>query len=288
MIGRQEKLQQITQNIQQNQPTLLVGEIGIGKTQLLKQLQDKHPKAVYLESIAPLKSALLSIMQALHKRGKLHLEGIEADYLTWEELLKKVNRLNIQELIDTIQNNLKNRQYILLIDHLETATPSMTKKIETLMESALVIGAANKLKPSLKKLWWHFEQIEILPLTQKQSQQLLWTLLEKNTISDAKLLERKVLTQANGNPLVISQLAQKAQRQQNLTTENIRQLQHQAGNRFIDITPVFFVIGALIVATRFIALGLNSADLYIFAGVCGGLFMGLRYFLYKSMRSSDD
>lgn len=285
MIGRQNELTKLIENITKGQHALLTGDIGIGKTYLLKQVYSQLDKAIYVESMSPLKSALLEILQALHKNDDLKIEDVEADYLTWSELLKKLNRLNIKELEAIILKNIQG--YVLILDHLESITPSMLKRIEALMECTTLAGAANKLKSSLKKLWWRFERIEILPLTADESKQLLWTLIEKNAIADAELLERKILTQANGNPLAIQELVGKIQREENLTPESIRELKHQAGIRFIDITPVFFIIGALVIAARFIALGTNSTELYILAGVAGGCFMGLRYFLYRSMRRDE-
>jgi hypothetical protein len=40
-------------------------------------------------------------------------------------------------------------------------------------------------------------------------------------------------------------LTDTVKRESNLTTESIRELKHQAGAKFIDLTPVFFIIGAL-------------------------------------------
>jgi hypothetical protein len=287
MIGHQTELTKLMENIQKGQPTLLLGDIGVGKSYLLRQVQADLDKAIYVETMSPLKSALFEILQVVHRNDDLEVEGVEAEYLAWPELLKKLNRLNIKELIDTIVKNIKNKEYVLLLDHLENATPSMAKRIETMMEYATLVGAANKLKSSLKKLWWRFEKIEIPPLNKDESRELLWSLLSKDNMDDAQLLEQIVLNQANGNPLSIIELAQKAQHEENLSPESIRELKHQAGVRFIDITPIFFVVGALVIATRFIALGLNSTELYIFAGVAGGFFMGLRYFLYRSMRGDE-
>ena len=277
----------LLENIQKAQHTLLIGDIGIGKTHLLRQVQSQRDKTIYIESVSPFKSASLEILQTLHENGDLQIKGMDVEYLNPEELLKKLKRLNIKELLDANQKNLSGKGYVLLLDHLETATPSMEKKIEAWMKSTPVVGAANKLKYSLKKLWWRFEQIEIPPLTKDDSKQLLWQLIDRNSIADAEFLESKILTQANGNPLAIKELADKAMREENLTADNIRQLKHQAGTRFIDITPVFFIIGALAVATRFVALGMNSTELYILAGVACSFFMGVRYFLYRSMKKDE-
>jgi hypothetical protein len=287
MIGRQSEFQQVRANIHKCHPTLLLGEVGMGKTYLLKQVYSQLDKAIYVESLSPFKPTLLDIICALHQNGDFIIEGIEAEYLSWDELCKKLNRLNLKQLMNALLQNLQGKGYVLLLDHLETATPSMAKKVEALMKYTTIIGAANKLKPSLKKLWWRFEPIELPPLTKEESKQLLWSLIGKDKIDDDKLLEQIVTNQANGNPLSICQLTDKVKRESNLTPEGIRELTHQAGARFIDLTPGFFIIGALVIALRFIALGLNSTELYILAGVSGGFFIGLRYFLYQSMRGDE-
>jgi hypothetical protein len=274
-------------NIAKAQPTLLTGDIGIGKTHLLKQVQSQLSHVIYIESPSPPKSVLLEILYVLHANDDLEIAGMEVEYLSRPELRKKINRLSIRELLLTAQENLSGRNYILVLDHLERLTPSAEDIIATLMECATVVGAANKRKPSLKKLWWRFEKIEVPPLTRKESKQLLWSIIDKDAIDDTQLFEKLVLNQASGNPLSIVELSQKARREENLTADNIRQLRHQAGTRYIDITPVFFIIGFFAVASRFVALGMNSTELYILAAVASSFFMGLRYFLYRSMRSDE-
>jgi recombinational DNA repair protein RecR len=264
-----------------------LGDVGIGKTYLLKQVSSQLDRAIYVEALSPIKSAVLEIIFSLHRNNDFHFPGLQTEYLTFEELAKKLNRLNIKELMSAILTSIEGKGYVLLLDHLETATPSMAKRVEALMEYTTAIGAANKLRSGLKKLWWRFEQIQLPPLTKEESAKLLWSLISKDEIDDEKLLEQMVINQSNGNPLSICELALKVKRQENLTKESIRQLTHPAGARFIDLTPVFFIIGALVIAIRFIALGLNSTELYILAGVSGGFFIGLRYFLYRSMRGDE-
>ncbi|MBC8236126.1 AAA family ATPase [bacterium] len=239
MIGRQSESQKLIENIQKGQHTLLLGEVGMGKTYLLKQLYSQLDKAIYVESLSPFKPTLLDIISVLHQNGVFIISGLEAEYLSWDELCKKLNRLNLKQLMNALLQNLQGKGYVLLLDHLETATPSMAKKVFHLMKDTTIIGAANKLKPSLKKLWWRFEPIELLPLTKEESTKLLWSLISKDKISDEKLLEQIVTNQANGNPLSICQLTDKVKRESKLTTESIRELTHQAGAKFIDLTPGF-------------------------------------------------
>jgi len=287
IIPRESETETLLSNIAKGQPTLLIGDIGIGKTVLLKQVAGQLDKAIYIDTISPIKSALLDILQALHHKGDLQLEGIQTEYLPWEELFKKLSRQTVKTLLGLVKTQMSGTDYVLFLDGLETATPTMARHIYALMEHATVIGAATEKKTGFKKLWWRFETLSIPPLTPQESQQLLWTLLDRHALTDSALFERTVMNQANGNPMVITQLAEIAKKDTSLTPAQIRALRHEAGLKFLDITPLFFLIGTVAIAARFFALGINSIDLYLLAGVTGGVFMGLRYFVYKSMRGGD-
>lgn len=58
-------------------------------------------------------------------------------------------------------------------------------------------------------------------------------------------------------------------------------MQHAAGVRYVDFTPVMVVAGALIVGTRYVAMGLGDTALYVFAGLGAAIFMAVRYFLFR-------
>ena len=63
--------------------------------------------------------------------------------------------------------------------------------------------------------------------------------------------------------------------------QTIRALQHGAGLRYLDLTPVLLLVAAGLVAARFVALGLDNRDLYILAGTLGALFFVVRVLLTR-------
>jgi len=92
------------------------------------------------------------------------------------------------------------------------------------------------------------------------------------------------LAQADGNPYALVEMVRQVAGDRPLGLQAIRDLHHGAGVRYLDITPVLLLLGAVIVAARFVALGLNDPDLYIIAGSLGALFFVARYFLYRGLR----
>ena len=77
MLPREAEAEKLPANIAKGQPTLLLGDVGMGKTVLLKQVIERVDWAVYIDTISPFKSAMLELSFALHQRGDLQVEGMQ-------------------------------------------------------------------------------------------------------------------------------------------------------------------------------------------------------------------
>src|SRR5215210_705915 len=58
--------------------------------------------------------------------------------------------------------------------------------------------------------------------------------------------------------------------------------------RYIDMTPAIFVLATLVMAVRYVSLGLVDQELYILAGIAFALMYGLRPFFSKMQRPRDE
>jgi hypothetical protein len=63
--------------------------------------------------------------------------------------------------------------------------------------------------------------------------------------------------------------------------QQIREMRHQAGVRYLDFTPVMLISGAYIIGARYIGMGIGDKALYIMAGMAAALFLSLRVFLFR-------
>ena len=142
----------------------------------------------------------------------------------------------------------------------------MAPVLEACLDAAVVLGATRDCRPGLQKLWWAFERLDLPPLARDDAKALLWTLVDRDRIPDAALFEATVLEQAAGNPHAIVDMARQVAGEGPVALEAIRALQHGAGLRYLDLTPVLLLVAAGLVAARFVALGLDNRDLYILAG----------------------
>jgi energy-coupling factor transporter ATP-binding protein EcfA2 len=315
-VGRQDILTALQENAAKRRHTLLVGPLGIGKSHILRHFataleqggkgarepgstgdsspSPQHPSShapqhIYLEHVSPIKPALLTLAQRLHADGNLAVEGIEANYMEWEDVRKKIAPLRVNQLADLVIKCMTDRNYVLLLDHLERVTPTMLPHLDALMDVAVVIAATDELKPSAQRLWWAFERVEVPPLPRDQARELLWQVADRDRVANSQLFETRVLQQAGGNPLAIITMAGKAaprgtdrgDQTATLSAREIRGLRHGAGVRYVSLTPALMLIGALIVAARFVALGLNDRDLYVLAGLGYASFFFMRYFIYR-------
>ena len=68
----------------------------------------------------------------------------------------------------------------------------------------------------------------------------------------------------------------------------VEELRLEDERRYIDMTPVIFVVAAVAMAVRYISLGLDDQSLYILAGIAFALMYGLRPFFFKMQRPRDD
>jgi hypothetical protein len=281
LIGRVAERERCLANAARGRHTLVVGPIGAGKSALLHAVARELPDALVLDAIRPLRMSLLGLCQLLHARQPLVLPSGEAVPPGWPECARRLARLNVRELTEIALANLAGRPGVLVLDQLEGATPSMAPALERLLETAPVLAATRECRPGLQKLWWAFERVDLPPLTRDEARQLLWAVTDPGPLADPALFEAKVLGQANGNPHAIVEMARQVQGADRVGVQAIRDVTHPAGVRFQDLTPLLLLVGAGLVAARFIALGLDDRDLYILAGSLGALFFVVRYFLMR-------
>jgi AAA ATPase domain len=281
LIGRGAERARLLANVARGRHTLLVGPIGAGKTHLLRAVAAELPEAVYVPHVQPLRLSLLGLGESLHARGQLVLAAGATVPEAWPECARLLGRVTVRELTAVLVASLRARPTVLILDQLDAATPAMAPVIEACLEAAVVLGATRDCRPGLQKLWWAFERLDLPPLARDDAKTLLWTLVDRDRIPDAPLFEATVLEQAAGNPHAIVDMARQVSGEGPVALEAIRALQHGAGLRYLDLTPMLLLVAAGLVATRFVALGLDDRDLYILAGTLGALFFVVRVLLMR-------
>ena len=281
VIGREAERARLLANVARGRHTLLVGPIGAGKTCLLRHVAHALPEAIYVPHLQPIRLGLLATCEGLHARGQLALANGTPAPETWAECARLLGRVTVRELTAVAVASLRARPTVLILDQLDAATPTMAPVIEACLDAAVVLGATRDCRPGLQKLWWAFERLDLPPLARDDARTLLWTLVDRDRIPDVPLFEATILEQAAGNPHALVDMARQVAGEGPVALEAIRGLQHGAGLRYLDLTPLLLLVAAGLVATRFVALGLDDRDLYILAGSLGALFFVVRVVLMR-------
>ncbi len=219
--------------------------------------------------MAPLKAALQEIVQGLIKAGQVQPEEAAG-------LLRLPGPSLSQSLAGPV------RDCILVLDRLDQVTPCMAPALESVTAECVTVGLVTEIPSSSKltRFWWRFQKkITLQPLSPADSKRLFWSRLADPIGLNRKAWDRAIPARSGGNPMAILALAEQAQ-----TAPHPSDLQHPAGRREMDLTPGLLLIGAGVIAARFIALGLNDVDTYILAGVGGAFFVVARYFIYRLLR----
>jgi energy-coupling factor transporter ATP-binding protein EcfA2 len=252
VFGRESIIENIKANLNKNQPVLLIGLLGIGRTHVLKHISKiSGPNTIYISSPSPLKNMLSQICDKLDPE--------------WKKRVK--TRASTKEIIEFIVKGKGAKPPILIIDNLNNLKISDVDSFIALIENFTILASTDELIPRLKQVWWKFKQIELHPLSEHASKELIKYLTQNLSISDYEMLETRILSLSNRLPLAIVDMTHQLSHQPVVTREIIRDVYHEAGIRYRDWTPFLIVLWGVAMVFRFVALGTHSFEGYIMAGV---------------------
>jgi len=266
IFGRDHIIEEIKTSLTKTQSILVTGEAGMGKTHLLKHIAKQFEEnALYLESPTPIKTLLTQIANKVVPNWK--------------------SELPTRPATTDILNCLTNRQLlsppVIIIDNLTKLKSSDSDVIIQLLKIVTILASTETLTPKLKSLWWKFKQIDLPPLTEKSSKVLIKHLTQHLSITDYEMMETRLLTLSNGIPVSMVETVRQLGYKNVVTCQSIRDVYHDAGVKYRDWSYGIIILWALLVMSRFIALGTHSFEGYILAGFGTSLILVSKFFLFK-------
>lgn len=252
-IGRDSILAEIRENLSKGLSTILVGDLGIGKTHLLKVIA-KESGYLYLDSPAPIKQFLQKVCEKYCP--------------DWSERLPNKARSSAKEIVELLTNVIKGheKKEILVVDDLDDLRISDLEVFCDLMDGFIVLAAAEETPDRLKQIWWKFRRIDLPPLTAEDSKELIKFLTSGLTITDYDLLETRILSFAGGLPLPMVEMVNQISGKPVIKNEDVRDLYHEAGIRYRDWSPILTILWSIAMISRLVALGTRSFEGTIIAG----------------------
>jgi hypothetical protein len=196
--------------------------------------------------------------------------------IDWAEIRRHVNRLSIRDLTAAIIPALYayEGRVLIAVDDMTSLTPTQQAFWLAVFEHAQVVTCASARKTGLRKLWWKMKVIEVPALAPEASKTLVRDTIARQgmLIESPELYVGHVVKQAVGNPQAIIDMMDESSKERVVDKRRIR---------YADFTPVMIIAAALVVPTRYLAIGLWDTALYVLAGLGAALFLSVRFFLTR-------
>jgi hypothetical protein len=286
-IGRDEELKGLLAFWKRGTPILVLGKSGLGKTHLLRAFMDRLERQrvnpIYLDRLWPFKPALITLHTAL-KRSR-----------ATEQDVNRLKRLTVPELTDETLRLLErvaaHRKPLVILDRLEDAPSTAADFLLRLSALSLVFGAAQHIKRTrtLRRFFWQFEILELLPLAKPDALTLAERLANARNLqlADAAFFLNQIVAHANGVPLAILETINRLPMNQPVSRAQTRELFiHGSGVKEIDATPLVVLVFSLFIVLRFIARGFSDYQAYAMFGALGGIGLFIRYLIYRQYARS--
>jgi len=213
------------------------------------------------------------------------LDELRPAEIEWPKIRRQVNRMSIRDLSGAIISAIYSYEarVLIAVDDMTRLTPTQQAFWLAIFDHAQVVCCASERKRGLRKLWWKMMVVDVPRLAPEDSKAIVKAYIAQKgvMIESPDLYVSHVVKQAGGNPQAIHDMVEESSKERVVDKRQIREMRHQAGVRYVDFTPVMIVSGAMVVATRYIAIGLGDRSLYIMAGIGAALFLSVRFFMSK-------
>jgi integrase/recombinase XerD len=283
-VGRTKELAQVYKNMNDHVNTILIGGIGIGKTHLLNQVKGSTKNILMFDDLSNLKTSFAQLLLYLYKNDKEEIFKLMYGNFSLTEVKLKISRDSVANIIEEILKITEKKEYILLIDNVDSITAKGMKAIEQIKDHFTIITATRNVAINKTNFIWNFERIEIKNLGRTEALQLITKNAFGQNIEHPDVYRNHIFDQSQGNPRVINEMVEKYSRETFLTNEVIRNFKHIGGLPEIDMSIAVIVLLALTALMRYTSHQVGQ-ELYRFIGGLGLITLMLwRLFLSKSRR----
>ena len=298
LVGRDRELGRAETAVGKGSNLLVTGRAGIGKTAFMRTLCGRARatgRACVWVPDGNAKTAVIDLARQVHETVGLRVpedlipprwrvQVRRTGRVDWSRIERSVGRRPCRDNMAMIAGSLRGHQALVFIESLEVP-PSQAEFYALLPDVAQVVAAmddANR-RVRIQRLLWRFpERLELRPLEAEASRAIAERWLrahplrfESRRVREAFL--RAVAQDSGGVPAAIRGMLEKAAAEPEVTLAGVREFTHDAGVRYIDMTPTLIVGFVAVIAGRYIARGLDSMELYVLSGVGIALFLGLRF-----------
>ena len=265
-IGRNDELNKISVNAQLGINTILIGDIGTGKSHILENIKTQK-KILKFEDDRMAKKSLMFMMLYLLKGDKESMATMLYGDIGLDEVEKKLQRESALYLCDKIMTLVEPKEYILLIDNITDITPSSKRIIERLKDTFTIIAAARKIKAQETSFLWNFEKVEI----QNLKREFAIKFIQQNSfgmqVENWEDFRNHIYSQTNGNPRAMAEMIDRYKKEPFLTLEVVKNVKHTGALPEIDFTFIIVVFLGVVTALRYASRELDEPALRLIGSI---------------------
>ena len=285
--GRDGMNPELAALVARGQNVLILGPAGIGKSHQLSLLSQDglaQGKAVLVLPRGTVRMVLVGLVDQLAQHG----------HIAEEELSSPLSRLSIPELGNLALSAMARARdsFLVLMDDLDQQPPSLRAFISKLMGLYNVqVVAAAKEEEKVQEFVDHFVVYQLPPLSREETERWVETFLGSRGIPvlggerGRRRLAQLIWRRTGGNPRKIQALLRKIEAQGYVDRRLLREELHVGGRlQFADMTWLIIATAALVMAIRYLGLGLHDRTLYLLGGLGYASLLLVRWFSYRWRR----
>jgi hypothetical protein len=303
-VGRCDQIADALAALQAGNSLVVKGRAGIGKSAFLRQiytrlgdespcfwLPDTNGKAAVFDLAQQVHESLSLKVPERYIPNRYRARAYQTGIVEWEWIRRAISRAPVRETAGLVLTSIRGRNTIVFLESM-AVPPTQAELYYDLSEVAQIAAAMaeDNRRVRIQRLLWRFQKtIELKPLTREQTRELSERWLKKRPIrftSDRvrKAFIRAVEQDAGGVPAAIEGMLRSATNDGEVTPASIRAYRHEAGTRYLDMTPVLVLAVIGFMAMRYVSRGLGEVELLVMSGVASALFYGLTIMLRRLSR----
>lgn len=283
-IGRKEEIARIIDLAQKKVNILLLGEQGLGKTHLTKNLtaNGRLGKVLRIDDMTAIKGTLAGLVLTLFKGDKDKIKDLL--YGTDTDVEKIITKESIKRLCELLVRTTAQHEYTIVIDDATRITPLGISTLEKLNDHFHLIIAARRIKYNQVSFLSNFEKIELTGLARPEAVELITRASQDFTdrIADWEAYKNHVWRATNGNPKFILELVERFRREPHVSPEMVQRITHTTALKEVDMSlPIIIALSSLMIL-RYVG-GEMGTDAGAFR-LIGGAFLVFALFARSILR----
>lgn len=283
LIGREDTCTKVKEFADKDINCILIGGIGSGKSTILNHLTFKK-KILKFDDTDNIKKSLLFLLIYLYKNDKKVVADLLYGDFDLEKIKTKLSRESAANLCDEIKRLVNPKEYILLIDNVDSITPKSVKVLEELKDTFTIVTSAREIPINKSSFLWNFEKIEVKNLERKHALDLINKLSYDLDVEDYELFRNHIFEQSDGNPRVIFELVDRYRKEPVITNEVVRSTRHFGSMKEIDMTLLILVALGSVAILKYLSHEVGNDSYRFIGGLAMVLLIISRYFFKNTKR----